>query len=206
MVNKRAIIATGNPNKLREIREILKEFNLKIISLKDLALENLKIIEDGNSFEENALIKARRVMEETGYMTIADDSGLEVEYLNWKPGIHSARFAGERATDAKNNEKLLKLLKNVPPEKRGARFVCVIAVIMPNGESFTVRGDLYGSIAYEPKGNKGFGYDPIFLLEDYNGLSLGGIEADIKNKISHRGQALEKMKRLLSDKLRGNNG
>ncbi|MCC5910165.1 MAG: XTP/dITP diphosphatase [Clostridiaceae bacterium] len=202
MKEKIAVIATGNSHKLEEIGEILQGFNLEIKSMKDVNLDGLEIVEDGTTFEENALIKARTVMEKTGYLTIADDSGLEVEALDNQPGIYSSRFAGENAIDKENNEKLLKLLEEVPQEKRNARFVCVIAVIFPNGQSFTVRGECNGSIGFEPKGAKGFGYDPLMIIPQYN-KTFGELDPAIKNKISHRARALEKMKEVLSKELRG---
>lgn len=197
-----AVIATGNAHKMQEIGEILKDFQLEIKSMKDVGLAELEIIEDGSTFEENALIKAKTVMERTGHMTIADDSGLEVEYLDCQPGVYSARFAGEKATDEENNHKLLNLLEEVPLEGRRARFVCVIAVVMANGESFTVRGEVYGVIGFEPKGQAGFGYDPLFMPRCYDGLSFAEIGLEEKNKISHRANALEKMKKELSMRLR----
>lgn len=196
-----AVIATSNPNKLQEIGEILKGFSIEIKSMKDVGLEGLQIIEDGTTFEENALIKARSVMEKTGYMAIADDSGLEVEFLNHQPGIYSSRFAGENATDKENNEKLLRLLGDTPLKERQARFVCAIAVVMPNGENFTVRGELHGVIGFQPRGEKGFGYDPLFILREYEGLTLGEIAGTEKNKISHRAKALEKMQMILRERL-----
>ncbi|SDJ98483.1 XTP/dITP diphosphohydrolase [Natronincola ferrireducens] len=202
MKSNSAVIATGNQHKLEEIGAILKDFNLEIKSMKDVGLEGLEIIEDGNTFEDNALIKARTVMEKTGFMTIADDSGLEVEFLAGQPGVYSARFAGEGATDRDNNEKLLKLLEGVALEERRAGFVCVIAVVMPDGESFTVRGELDGIIGFEPKGQGGFGYDPLFMTREYEGLSLAEISPEEKNKISHRAQALQKMKKVLDERLR----
>ncbi|AKL93981.1 dITP/XTP pyrophosphatase [Clostridium aceticum] len=198
-----AVIATGNSHKLQEIGEILKGFNLEIKSMQDVNLQGLEIIESGTTFEENALIKAKTVMEKTGYMAIADDSGLEVEYLDCQPGVYSSRFAGEKATDEENNEKLLRLLKDVPLSGRRARFVCVIAVVMPDGENFTVRGELYGVIGFELKGQEGFGYDPLFMPRGYDGLSLAEIGLQEKNKISHRAKALEQMKKTFTERLRG---
>ncbi|SET38924.1 XTP/dITP diphosphohydrolase [Natronincola peptidivorans] len=202
MKNSIAVIATGNLHKLQEIGEILKDFHLQTKSMKDVGLGDLEILEDGETFEENALIKAKTVMKKTGYMTIADDSGLEVETLDCQPGIYSARFAGENATDKDNNEKLLQMLEGKPLVERRARFVCVIAVVMPDGESFTVRGELYGIIGFHPKGDKGFGYDPLFMTREYEGLSLAEISPEDKNKISHRGKALDEMKKVLSERLR----
>lgn len=197
-----AVIATGNAHKLQEIKEILKDFKLEIRSMKDVGLERLEIIEDGTTFEENALIKAKTVMKITGCMAIADDSGLEVDHLDNKPGIYSSRFAREGATDEENNEKLLRLLKDVPIEERSGRFVCAIAVVMPDGKSFTVRGELSGVIGYEPRGDGGFGYDPLFMVEEHQGLTLAEISSEEKNKISHRSQALKEMKKALIERLR----
>ncbi|NLM03685.1 MAG: RdgB/HAM1 family non-canonical purine NTP pyrophosphatase [Clostridiales bacterium] len=197
-----AVIATGNPHKLREIGEILKDFNIEIKSMKDMGLENLNIIEDGDTFEENALKKARTIMKASGCISIADDSGLEVEALDNQPGVNSARFAGENASDEENNEKLLKILTHKNIKNPRARFVCVIAVVMPNGESFTTRGELYGIIGSECRGNNGFGYDPLFIPDGYNGLTLGEISEIEKNKISHRAKALKKMEILFRERLK----
>ena len=197
-----AVIATGNKHKLEEIGTILKDFNLKVLSMKDVDLEGLEIIEDGNTFEENALIKARTVMEKTGKLTLADDSGLEVDILDNRPGIFSARFAGENATDEDNNNKLLKLLEDVPLEKRSARFVCAMAAMFPNGESIVLRGECPGLIGFKPKGESGFGYDPLFIVEEYN-QTFAQIGEEKKNKISHRAIALEKLKVELKILLKG---
>lgn len=200
MKNNIAVIATGNKHKLQEIGAILKNFSLEIKSMKDVNLEGLNIVEDGNTFEENALIKARKVMEKTGYMAIADDSGLEVDVLDNQPGIFSARFAGEDATDEENNIKLLKLLEGVPYEKRTGRFVCAIAAVFPDGEAIVLRGEKPGIIGFEPKGKGGFGYDPLFIVPEYN-LTFAEIDAGLKNKISHRAIALHKLKEALDKKL-----
>ncbi len=156
------VLATGNKNKLREFREMLESDDVSIIPQKEF--ENCpEVIEDGQTFEENALIKARTIAQYTGRITIADDSGLEVDYLNGAPGIYSARFAGEEADDDKNNQKLLKELLGIPKEKRGAQFSCVIAVVSPSGEERTVKGEYRGCIIEGYRGQAGFGYDPIFL-------------------------------------------
>jgi len=197
-----AVIATGNKHKLEEIGAILKDFKLEVLSMKDVGLEGLEIIEDGNTFEENALIKAKTVMNKTAELAIADDSGLEVDILGNQPGIYSARFAGENATDEENNNKLLKLLKDVPLEKRTARFVCAIAAIFPNGDSIVLRGECPGTVAFEPKGTAGFGYDPLFIVEEY-AKTFAEIGEDTKNKISHRAKALEKLKMELMIRLEG---
>ena len=187
------VIATSNTHKLDEIKKILLGFPFEIKSMSEVGLGGLEIIEDGNSFEENALIKAKTVMEKTGYASIADDSGLEVDAINKAPGIYSARFAGENASDAQNNEKLLNLISDVPEELRTGRFVCAIVMVFPNGESIVTRGTCEGSIGFAPTGNGGFGYDPLFIVPEYN-KTFGEIPAEIKNKISHRANALKELK------------
>lgn len=195
-----AVIATGNKHKLDEIGAILKDFQLQVLSMKDVGLEGLEIIEDGNTFEENALIKAKTVMEKTGKLALADDSGLEVDILNNQPGIYSARFAGEKATDQENNNKLLTLLKDVPLEKRTARFVCALAAVFPNGDTIVLRGECPGIVGFEPRGTTGFGYDPLFIVEEYN-KTFAEIGEEKKNRISHRAIALEKLKEELKGRL-----
>ena len=190
------VIATSNTHKLDEIKKILLGFPFEIKSMSEVGLGGLEIIEDGNSFEENALIKAKTVMEKTGYASIADDSGLEVDAINKAPGIYSARFAGENASDAQNNEKLLNLISDVTEELRTGRFVCSIAMVFPNGESIITRGICEGSIGFAPTGNGGFGYDPLFIVPEYN-KTFGEIPAEIKNRISHRANALNELKASL---------
>ena len=196
-----AVIATENEHKLKEIGAILKDLQLEVLSIRDAGLESLKIIENGDTFEENALIKARAVMERTGKLAIADDSGLEVDILNGQPGIYSARFAGENATDDENNKKLLKLLEGVPLYDRTARFVCSIAAVFPNGDTLVLRGECPGIIGLEPKGKGGFGYDPLFIVEKYN-KTFAELGEEKKNRISHRAVALEKLKKELKSRLK----
>ena len=196
-----AVIATENEHKLKEIGAILKDLHLEVLSIKDVGLEGLEIIENGDTFEENALIKARAVMERAGKLAIADDSGLEVDILNNRPGIYSARFAGENATDDENNKKLLKLLEAVPLYDRTARFVCSIAAVFPNGDAIVLRGECPGIIGLEPKGRGGFGYDPLFIVEKYN-KTFAELGEGKKNRISHRAVALEKLKRELKARLK----
>lgn len=196
-----AVIATENEHKLKEIGAILKDLHLEVLSIRDAGLEGLKIIENGDTFEENALIKARAVMEKTGKLAIADDSGLEVDMLNSQPGIYSARFAGENATDDENNKKLLKLLEGVPLHDRTARFVCSIAAVFPNGDTLVLRGECPGIIGLEPKGKGGFGYDPLFIVEKYN-KTFAELGEEKKNRISHRAVALEKLKKELKSRLK----
>ena len=191
------VISTGNAHKLEEIGAILKGLDYNIHSLKDVNLDNLEIEENGKTFEHNALIKARTVAKLTNMITIADDSGLEVDALGKKPGIYSSRYAGENATDAENREKLLKAMKNTPASNRTGRFVCCIAVVFPDGKEFVVRGTCEGTIAFEEKGKNGFGYDSLFIVNDYN-KTFAELPATIKNSISHRAKALELMKEELT--------
>ena len=187
------VIATSNKHKLDEISDILKDFNYEIHSMKDVNLEGMEIVEDGRTFEENALKKAREVSKVTGMISIADDSGLEVDALGKKPGVYSARFAGENATDEDNRKKLLKMLGNKPMSQRSARFVSAIAVVMPNGNEFVVRGTCEGKIGFEEKGSNGFGYDSLFIVDKYN-KTFGELPSSIKNSMSHRANSLQKMK------------
>ena len=194
------VISTGNAHKLEEIGAILKDLDYNIHSLKDVNLDNLEIEENGKTFEHNALIKARTVAKLTNMITIADDSGLEVDAIGKKPGIYSSRYAGENATDAENREKLLKALKNTAASHRTARFVCCIAVVFPDGKEFVVRGTCEGTIAFEEKGSNGFGYDNLFTVNKYN-KTFAEMPSSIKNAISHRANALEKMKKEFSKRV-----
>mgnify|MGYP000279796098 CR=1 FL=1 len=185
------IVATKNKGKYQEMKEILSGMPFNVISMEDASLD-IEIEETGQTFEENALIKAREVSRLTNEIVIADDSGLEIEYLDGAPGIYSSRFAGKGASDEDRNRKLLKLLEGVPFEKRKARFVCVIAVVYPEGDYFTVKGICEGYIGFEPKGNNGFGYDPLFYIPEY-GKTMAEMDPEDKHKISHRGKALRLM-------------
>ncbi len=188
------VIATNNAHKLEEIGSILEDFDYNIHSLKDVNLDGIEIVEDGKTFEHNALIKARLIAKKTKMITISDDSGLEVDAIGKKPGVYSARFAGENATDEENREKLLKMMKNIPSSQRNARFVSAIAVVFPDGKEFVVRGTCEGSIGFEEKGNNGFGYDNLFIVNKYN-KTFAEMPSSIKNAISHRANALEIMKK-----------
>ena len=190
------VISTGNAHKLEEIGAILKDLDYNIHSLKDVNLDDLDIEENGKTFEHNALIKARTVAKLTNMITIADDSGLEVDAIGKKPGIYSARYAGENATDEENREKLLKALKNTPISHRTGRFVCCIAVVFPDGKEFVVRGTCEGTIAFEEKGKNGFGYDSLFVVDKYN-KTFAELPSTVKNTISHRARALEFMRKEL---------
>ena len=187
------VIATNNAHKLEEISAILEDFDCSIYSLKDVDLAGIEIVEDGHTFEHNALIKARTIAKATNMVAIADDSGLEVDALGKKPGVHSARYAGENATDEQNREKLIKAMKNVPMSQRTGRFVSAIAVVFPSGKEFVVRGTCEGMIGFEEKGKNGFGYDSLFIVNGYN-KTFAEIPASIKNAISHRANALNLMK------------
>ncbi|MGN0400504.1 MAG: XTP/dITP diphosphatase [Blautia sp.] len=192
---KRMIFATGNENKMKEIREILGSLPLEILSMKEAGIE-ADITEDGTTFEENARIKARAVCEIAGEMVLADDSGLEVDYLNKEPGIYSARYMGEDTSYRIKNKSLIDRLEGVPDEKRTARFVCAIAAAFPDGRELVVRGTIEGIIGYEEKGENGFGYDPIFYLPE-RGCTTAELPPEEKNSVSHRGNALRQMKRML---------
>ena len=185
---KKVIFATGNEGKMKEIREILGDLDIQLLSLKDAGIP-ADIEENGNSFEENAVIKATAIRDLTGEIVLADDSGLEIDYLNKEPGIYSARYMGEDTSYHIKNANLIERLDGVPDEKRTARFVCAIAAAFPDGTVRTVRAAMEGRIGYEEKGENGFGYDPIFYLPEY-GCSSAELSMEEKNKISHRGKAL----------------
>ena len=192
---KKIIFATGNKDKMREIREILSDCDVDIQSMKEAGI-NVDIVEDGKTFEENALIKAKAVAEHTDAIVLADDSGLEIDYLNKEPGIYSARYMGEDTSYRIKNANLIERLNGVPDEKRTVRFVCAVAAAFPDGSVKTVRGTMEGRIGYEEKGENGFGYDPIFYLPEY-GCTSAELSMEEKNKISHRGKALRAIKEEL---------
>lgn len=189
---KRIIFATSNEDKMKEIRMILSDLDCEIVSLKDIDFHE-DIVEDGDSFEENAIIKAKAIMEYTGVIVMADDSGLEVDYLDGAPGIYSARYLGEGTSYKIKNQHIIDSLSKATGKERSARFVCAIALACPNGQITTVRGTIEGLIGYEEKGSNGFGYDPIFYVPEYN-CTTAEMTPEQKNKISHRGEALKKMK------------
>ncbi|QHQ59910.1 XTP/dITP diphosphatase [Anaerocolumna sedimenticola] len=199
-MNKRIIFATSNEGKMKEIRLILKDLDYDIVSMKEAGIF-VDIIEDGSTFEENAVIKAKTIMEMTGEMVLADDSGLEVDAMDKAPGIYSARFLGEDTSYDMKNNYILNKLKDLPEKNRSARFVCAIACVFPDGEVVTTRATIEGSISYEIAGNNGFGYDPIFWVPEY-GCTSAQLSTDIKNQISHRGKALESMKDIIKNKLK----
>ncbi|NMB27246.1 MAG: XTP/dITP diphosphatase [Tissierellia bacterium] len=198
MSRKKLILSTGNLNKVKEIKYILKDLPIDVLSKDDLGLKDLRIVENGKTLEENAIKKASILAERVESMVVmADDSGLFVDYLNGAPGIHSARYSGDNSNDRDNNLKLLKELKGVPIEKREAYFRTVIALVGTNGEITTLTGECKGAIGFEPRGDKGFGYDPLFIVEGYD-KTFAELGEEVKNKISHRAKALEKLKNEIS--------
>lgn len=194
-------IATKNQKKLKELNRILIPMGFDVFSERDLDKPLEEVEETGTTFEENAILKARAGLFETGCISVADDSGLCVDYLDGAPGIYSARYSGEHGNDEENNKKILAELKGVPMEKRGAKFVSAIACVFPDGREFTVRGECHGHIAFEESGSGGFGYDPLFIGE----LGcFGELTDEQKDSVSHRGKALvlfkEKLNEFLTEK------
>lgn len=207
-MRRQIIFATGNMGKMREIRDILRNIDADILSMKEAGIE-ADIVENGTTFEENAVIKAKAVAElltehDGGKyreaIVLADDSGLEIDYLNKEPGIYSARYMGEHTPYSAKNQNLLKRLMGVPAEKRSARFVCAIAAVMPDGDVITTLGTIEGRIGDRAEGNNGFGYDPIFYVPEF-GCTTAQLTEEEKNRISHRGRALEAMEAELKKKL-----
>ncbi|OPF52119.1 non-canonical purine NTP pyrophosphatase, RdgB/HAM1 family [Clostridium baratii] len=195
---RKLILASNNQKKIKEIKEILSNIDIEVRSLKDENID-IDVVEDKGTFEGNARKKATEIREylinkgNKDFIVMSDDSGLEVDYLNGEPGVYSARYSGEHGNDTKNNEKLLKELENVPMEKRDAKFVCHITLINGDGKELNVRGEVKGKILENLNGSGGFGYDPLFYYEDC-GKTFGEMSAEEKNKISHRGKALKKLK------------
>lgn len=200
MKPKRIVFATGNKDKMKEIRMIMEDLNLPILSMKEAGVKK-EIIEDGTTFQENALIKAKAIAELLpDDIVMADDSGLEIDYLNKEPGIYSARYMGEHTSyDIKNNH-ILERLKGVPKEQRTARFVCAVAAVFPGGKSIVVNGTMEGRIADHIAGENGFGYDPIFWLDDY-GCTSAEISPEEKNSLSHRGKALRAVRQQIMEQI-----
>lgn len=194
MILKKIIFATSNDDKMNEIRDILKDLPVEVLSLKDINYQE-DIEETGTTFEENAIIKAKAIMEYTGEIVLADDSGLEVDYLDKAPGVYSARYMADASYEVKNNH-IIGLLANAKDEERSARFVCVIACAFPSGEIIAKRGTIEGRIGYAIEGVNGFGYDPIFYVPEYH-CTTAQMSGEQKNKISHRGKALEDMKSVI---------
>lgn len=192
---KRIVFATGNEGKMREIRDILADMDIEIVSMKEAGI-SIEVEENGATFEENAVLKAQAIATMTDDIVLADDSGLEVDYLNKEPGIYSARYMGEDTPYSIKNQAILERMKGVPKEERGARFVCAIAAVLPDKEVLVVRETLEGYIGFEIAGCHGFGYDPIFYTDEL-GCSTAEIPEKEKNLISHRGKALSAMREKL---------
>ena len=192
---KRIVFATGNKDKMREIREIMADVDVEVVSMKEAGI-SVDVVEDGTTFEENGLIKARAIAEFTDAIVLADDSGLEIDYLDKAPGVYSARFMGEDTSYEIKNQALIDKLDGVPKEKRTARFVCAIAAVLPDKSELVVRETMEGYIGYEIAGENGFGYDPIFYLDEF-GCSSAALSREQKNEISHRGKALRAVKDIL---------
>jgi len=204
MKAEKIVFATGNEGKMKEIRMIMADLGLEIQSMKEAGII-LDIAENGKTFEENAMIKASAIAQELqrrgdAAIVLADDSGLEIDYLNKEPGIYSARYMGEDTSYTIKNANLIQRLEGVPDEKRTARFVCAIAAVLADGRQFETRAAIEGQIGYEERGTNGFGYDPIFYLPEY-GMYSAELPPEEKNRISHRGKALEEMKKLLAAEL-----
>ncbi len=195
-MEKTFIVATHNMKKRNELLRILSPLGLDVKTADEIGVELTDVEETGETFYENALLKAESGCKETGLPCVADDSGLMVDYLAGAPGVYSARFAGEHGNDAKNNQKLLKLLADVPENERTARFVSVTCCVFPNGDIITARGECEGKIGYEEKGNGGFGYDPVFMVAE---KSFGELSSEEKDALSHRGKSLKALSEKLKD-------
>ena len=191
-MSNKIVFATGNAGKVKEVQAILADLGMEVVTMKDEGIE-LDIVEDGTTYEENALIKVREVAKYTDAIVMADDSGIEIEYLDNGPGIFSARFLGEDTSYRIKNNYIIEQLAGVPDEKRTARYVCAIAAVLPNGQELTTRGVFEGRISYEEAGENGFGYDPIFYVPKF-GKTTAQLSPEEKNQVSHRGLALEAMK------------
>ena len=197
-MKRKVIFATSNEGKMKEVRSILEDLNVEVLSMKEAGIF-IDVVEDGTTFEENAAIKATAIQRECGEIVLADDSGLEVDYLNKEPGIYSARYMGEETSYRIKNKSLIDRLEDVQGEDRSARFVCAIAAAFPDGTVEVTRGTIEGQIGYEEKGENGFGYDPIFYVPEY-GCTTAELTLEQKNEASHRGKALRKMKDIIQDK------
>lgn len=195
---EKVILATQNAGKISEMREIFSKFGMDVISRDDMGLPKDEIEETGSTFEENSYIKASTIAKQCDGIVVADDSGIAVDCIGGKPGVYSARFAGEGCTPRDNNVKLLQLLDGIPTEERGARFVSVITLIYPDGKTLVARGECEGTIAEKMRGENGFGYDPIFIPEGYD-QTFGELPAELKNRISHRAKSLLKLEELISE-------
>ena len=194
------VFATGNEGKVKEVKMIMRDLGMEVISLKEAGII-ANVEENGVTFEENAILKAKEIAEHTNAIVLADDSGLEIDFLNKEPGIYSARYLGEDTSYAIKNKVILERMEGADDKARSARFVCAMAAVFPDGEVVVSRGEMEGMIGYEIQGENGFGYDPIFYLPEYHATSAQ-ISPEIKNKISHRGKALELMKLEIKKRLK----
>ena len=188
------LIATNNLGKVKEIKDILNSPEIKILTIKDFP-DLPRVEEDGKNYQENAFKKAGKISEYTGKICLADDSGLEIDYLKGEPGIYSSRWGN---SDEERINKVLKLLKNVPINKRNAKFICSAVLVFPDGKRYMVKEECKGSITFKPKGTHGFGYDPIFLVPEYN-KTFAELGDEIKNRISHRGKAMRKIAEIIKE-------
>ncbi|WP_416198535.1 MAG: XTP/dITP diphosphatase [Sporanaerobacter sp.] len=204
-MNKKIILSTGNIHKVEEIKDILKGLPVNIYSKDDLGLGDIEVEEDGTTLEENAIKKAMAISEKVDGIVIADDTGLFVDKLGGEPGIYSSRYSGENATYEENNKKLLRKLEGVALEERTATFKTVIAIVTEDKQVKTVYGECKGKIGFESKGDSGFGYDPLFIVDGYN-KTFAELGEDVKNKISHRAKALEELKKELKNIIGATNG
>lgn len=198
-MSTKIVFATGNADKMIEIRDILSGLDAELLSMKEAGI-SLDIVEDGKTFEENAQIKAKAVAAVTDAIVLADDSGLEIDYLNKEPGVYSARYMGENTSYDIKNQALLDRLKGVPKERRTARFVCAVAAVFPDGETVVKRGTIEGYIGEKPAGENGFGYDPIFYVDEYH-CSTAELTMQQKNAFSHRGNALRAIRGELEKRI-----
>lgn len=196
---EKAVIASRNSGKIEEIKEVLSKFGIIAISRDEFGIEKFEVEETGSTLEENSFIKAMAIFEIAGIPVIADDSGLEVDALNGRPGVYSARYAGDHCSMQDNRDKMLKELKGVPKDERTARFISVITMIFDNGDKISARGECEGMIAEEERGDKGFGYDPIFIPNGYD-ITFAEMSQGEKNSISHRGKALNRLEELICEK------
>ena len=200
---KKIIFATSNEGKMKEVRMILSDLNVEVLSLKEAGI-NVDIVEDGKTFEENAHIKAETISKQTDAIVLADDSGLEVDFINKEPGVYSARYMGEDTSYHIKNASIIERLAEAEGEERSARFVCVIAAVFPDGSTKTTKAAIEGLIGYEEKGENGFGYDPILYVPEFD-MTTTQMSSELKNSIRHRGKALEMMKKEIIKKMEGIN-
>ncbi|MFW5999389.1 MAG: XTP/dITP diphosphatase [Halanaerobiaceae bacterium] len=201
-MGRKLLVASTNKGKIAEVKDLMSDLKLEVVGLEEFPqASSHEVVEDGNTFQENALKKARVRARQTGLLTLADDSGLVVDYLDGRPGIRSARYAGEDADDRDNNRKLLRELEGVCFSHRDAHFECAAALVDPeSGDEYIVKGSCSGYILEEPRGEYGFGYDPLFFVPSY-GKTMAELSPAVKNSISHRAEAMEKMKKVIIDRI-----